>query len=97
VFAVFQLIAVYAQRSGHHGRWPAASPAAVTSTGLLCTTVNGASGACRYLDMRCVTVQAVSASTRTPNAADVLKSAGVHHLDADLADTVLSLRMYQPQ
>jgi hypothetical protein len=43
----------------------------------------------------CSALQAVSASTRAPNAADVLKMAGIHFLDADLADTVLSLRVYQ--
>jgi hypothetical protein len=41
------------------------------------------------------TLQAVSAATRAPNAADVLKMANIHFLDADLADTVLSLRVYQ--
>jgi hypothetical protein len=39
--------------------------------------------------------QAVASSSRAPNAADVLKSVGVYHLDADLADTVLSLRLYK--
>lgn len=40
-------------------------------------------------------VQAVAASTRAPNAAEVLKSVGVYHLDPELADTVMSLRMYR--
>eukprot|EP00775_Hariotina_reticulata_P007466 gene7466-7676_t len=39
--------------------------------------------------------QAVSSLTRAQNAAEVLKSVGVYHLDPDLADTVLSLRMYK--
>jgi len=40
-------------------------------------------------------LQAVSPQTRAQNAAEVLKSVGVYHLDPDLADTVLSLRMYK--
>ncbi|WIA21350.1 hypothetical protein OEZ85_000574 [Tetradesmus obliquus] len=40
--------------------------------------------------------QAVAAASRAPNAAEVLKSVGVYHLDPELADTVMSLRMYKP-
>jgi hypothetical protein len=40
-----------------------------------------------------VAVQAVAAGTRAHNAADVLRSAGVYHLDVEQADAVLGLRM----
>jgi hypothetical protein len=40
-------------------------------------------------------LQAVSSSSRAQNAVEVLKSAGVHNLDPDLAETVMSLRVYQ--
>jgi hypothetical protein len=39
--------------------------------------------------------QAVAAANRAPNAGEVLKSVGVFHLDADLVETVMSLRLYQ--
>ncbi len=39
--------------------------------------------------------QAVASASRAPNAVDVLKSVGVHHLEPELAETVMSLRAYE--
>lgn len=53
-----------------------------------------AAGCCVLL-LLLLRLQVVSGPTRAPNAIEVLKANGIHHLDPDLADTVMSLRLYQ--